>query len=93
VSVRDGAPLPDVPAAEAPAPHRRPYSSGFWPVAFAFLIVMAVATLPSPLYGLYRTRDHLSALTITVVFAIFAAARSVCCNGTASSPRVSDGGA
>jgi hypothetical protein len=29
--------------------------------------------LPSPLYGLYRTRDHLSALTITVVFAIFAA--------------------
>jgi predicted MFS family arabinose efflux permease len=42
-------------------------------VAFAFLIVMAVATLPSPLYGLYRTRDHLSALTITVVFAIFAA--------------------
>jgi hypothetical protein len=46
--------------------------SGFWAVAFAFLIVMAVATLPSPLYGLYRTRDHLSALTITVVFAIFA---------------------
>jgi MFS family permease len=41
-------------------------------VAFAFLIVMAVATLPSPLHGLYRTRDHLSALTITVVFAIFA---------------------
>ena len=34
---------------------------------------MAVATLPSPLYGLYRTRDDLSALTITVVFAIFAA--------------------
>jgi MFS family permease len=42
-------------------------------VAFAFLIVMAFATLPSPLYGLYRTRDHLSAFTITVVFAIFAA--------------------
>jgi hypothetical protein len=41
-------------------------------VAFAFLIVMAFATLPSPLYGLYRTRDHLSAFTITVVYAIFA---------------------
>jgi len=53
--------------------YRRPHGSGFWAVAFAFLIVMAVATLPSPLYGLYRTRDHLSALTITVVFAIFAA--------------------
>jgi hypothetical protein len=42
-------------------------------VAFAFLIVMAFATLPSPLYGLYRTRDHLSAVTITVVHAVFAA--------------------
>jgi MFS family permease len=65
-------PLPDVPAAEVAATRRRPHGSGFWAAAFAFLIVMAVATLPSPLYGLYRTRDHLSALTITVVFAIFA---------------------
>jgi sugar transport protein len=55
-----------------PAAPGRPRRSGFWAAAFAFLVVMAVATLPSPLYGLYRTRDHLSALTITVVFAIFA---------------------
>jgi MFS family permease len=47
--------------------------SGSWTVAYAFLIVMAVATLPSPLYGLYRVRDDLSAFTITVVYAIFAA--------------------
>jgi hypothetical protein len=53
------------------------HRSGFWAATFAFLIVMAVATLPSPLYGLYRTRDHLSALTITVVFAIFAASTIV----------------
>jgi Sugar (and other) transporter len=72
VSVTDGSPLPGVPASEVAAPRRRPSGSGFWPVAFAFLVVMAVATLPSPLYGLYRTRDHLLALTITVVFAIFA---------------------
>jgi hypothetical protein len=44
----------------------------FWAVAFAFLIVMAFATLPSPLYGLYRTRDDLSTLTVTVVYAVFA---------------------
>jgi Sugar (and other) transporter len=56
----------ELPSAEAP--HR----SGFWAVAFAFLIVMAFATLPSPLYGLYRVRDHLSALTVTVIYAIFA---------------------
>src|ERR1700678_1657086 len=63
---------PDVNAAALPAAQRRRHRSGFWSVAFAFLIVMAVATLPSPLYVIYRVRDHLSALTITVVFAIFA---------------------
>jgi hypothetical protein len=63
----------DVGTAPVPAAQGRRRRSGFWAAAFAFLIVMAVATLPSPLYGLYRTRDHLSALTITVVFAIFAA--------------------
>jgi MFS family permease len=48
-------------------------TSGFWVVAYAFLIVMAFATLPSPLYGIYKIQDHLSSFTITVVFAIFAA--------------------
>jgi predicted MFS family arabinose efflux permease len=64
-----------VPAAgtlSEPEAHSRRHRSGFWTVAYAFLIVMAVATLPSPLYGLYRIRDHLSAFMITVVFAIFA---------------------
>jgi MFS family permease len=58
--------------AEATAIRRRA-GAGFWAVAAAFLIVTAVATLPSPLYGLYRTRDGLSAFTITIVYAIFAA--------------------
>jgi preprotein translocase subunit SecG len=49
------------------------YRVGFWAVAFAFLIVMAFATLPGPLYGLYRIRDNLSAFMVTVVYAIFAA--------------------
>ena len=47
--------------------------AGFWAVAFAFLVVMAFATLPSPLYGLYRERDGLSAFTLTIVYAIWAA--------------------
>jgi MFS family permease len=59
--------------AAVPAARQLRQRSGFWAAAFAFLVVMAVATLPSPLYGLYRIRDHLCALTITVVFAIFAA--------------------
>jgi MFS family permease len=56
----------------APAAQERRQRSGFWTVAYAFLIVMSFATLPSPLYGLYRTRDHLSALMITIIYAIFA---------------------
>lgn len=64
--------VPGLDSSAARAVHSRGHASGFWTVAYAFLIVMAVATLPSPLYGLYRIRDHLSALMITVVFAIFA---------------------
>ena len=64
---------PGVNASAVPAAPPRRSRSGFGAAVFAFLIVMAVATLPSPLYGLYRVRDNLSALTITVVFAIFAA--------------------
>jgi hypothetical protein len=56
----------------APVAVKRRSGAGFWAVAFAFLIVMAFATLPSPLYGLYRARDHLSTLTVTVVYAVFA---------------------
>jgi MFS family permease len=73
VSATAGGAVPDVDASTAPAAASRRHRSGFWAATFAFLVVMAVATLPSPLYGLYRIRDHLSALTITVVFAIFAA--------------------
>ena len=51
----------------------RRYASGFWIVTYAYLIVMAFATLPSPLYGLYRERDHLSAFTVTIVYSIWAA--------------------
>ena len=48
VSATDGGPVPDVDTATVPAAQRRRHGSGFWAVAFAFLIVMAVATLPSP---------------------------------------------
>jgi Sugar (and other) transporter len=67
-----GQTVPGVNPQPAPVVRRRRLG-GFWAVAFAFLVVMAFATYPSPLYGLYRTRDQLSSLMITVVFAIFAA--------------------
>jgi Sugar (and other) transporter len=67
----DQTPSNNVRAPAAAAAGR--YRAGFWAVAFAFLIVMAAATLPSPLYGLYRERDNLSAFTVTVIYAIYAA--------------------
>src|SRR6201987_5067590 len=54
-----------------PAGSRR-HRRGFWAVAFAFLAVMALATVPSPLYGLYRARDHFSLFMVTVAFAVYA---------------------
>ena len=48
--------------------HRR----AFWIASFAFLSVMAFSAVPSPLYGLYRTRDHFSLFMITVVYAVYA---------------------
>jgi MFS family permease len=60
----------DAPA--PPAAETGRHRLGFWGVAFAFLIVMAFGTLPSPLYGLYRIRDHLSEFMVTVIYAIFA---------------------
>jgi len=65
--------MPEVDTRSVHAARKSGFGSGFWAVAFAFLVVMAFATLPSPLYGLYRTRDHLSAFVITLVYAIFAA--------------------
>jgi MFS family permease len=65
-------PMPSDEVRTPAGPATRRFGAGFWAVAFAFLIVMAAATLPSPLYGLYRTRDNLSAFTVTVIYAIYA---------------------
>jgi hypothetical protein len=72
MSVQRSDPMPSDNVHALPAAATRRHRSGFWAVAFAFLIVMASATLPSPLYGLYRTRDGLSAFTVTLIYAIYA---------------------
>jgi MFS family permease len=41
-------------------------------VSFAFLTVMAFSAVPSPLYGLYRARDHFSLFMVTVIYAVYA---------------------
>src|SRR3954468_13250976 len=49
------------------------HRAGFWAVAFAFLALTAFSTAPSALYGLYEQQQHLSSLTITVVYAVYSA--------------------
>ena len=58
--------------ASAGAKARLSRQSGFWAVAFSFLAVSAFSTAPSALYGLYAQRDHLSSLTVTIVYAVYA---------------------
>jgi hypothetical protein len=43
---------------------------GFFLVAYAFLITMLGATLPTPLYRLFAKRYSHSELMITVIFAV-----------------------
>jgi MFS family permease len=53
------------------------FEAGFWFVAISYLLVMAVGTLPSPLYGLYQHRDGFSTFTITLIFAANSAGSAI----------------
>jgi len=46
-------------------------------VLFAYLVVMALGTVPSPLYGLYRERDGFSTFTITLIFGAYSLGTAV----------------
>jgi MFS family permease len=63
---------PSANGAEPQAVGSRRHRRAFWAVAFAFLAVMALGTVPSPLYGVYRARDHFSLFMVTVAFAVYA---------------------
>ncbi len=58
----------------SPSTSRRDGRFSFWFVAFAFTVVMAFTTAPTPLWSLFAEHDHFSSLTITVVFAAYAVA-------------------
>lgn len=54
----------------AQTPRRR--RLGFWAVAYAFVVLFAFSTAPSPLYVLYAARDGFSSLMITLIYAAYA---------------------
>lgn len=49
-------------------PHRR---KGLWPVAAALSLLRIGATLPTPLYVMYRDEFRFSTLTLTLIFAVY----------------------
>ncbi|PRY16591.1 MFS transporter [Kineococcus rhizosphaerae] len=51
----------------------RRHRLGFLVVASAFAVAMAFATVPTPLWALYRVRDGLPTVVVTVAFAVYAA--------------------
>ena len=51
---------------------RHSWRAAFWAIAFSFFVVTAFSTAPSSLYGLYERQEHLSSLTITFVYAVYA---------------------
>jgi MFS family permease len=56
-----------------PRRRHRHYTFGFWAVALAFVVNMALIAVPTPLYVIYQQRDHFSTITLTIVYAVYAA--------------------
>jgi hypothetical protein len=68
---RVGAPRPSPARQAAPAVPRQ---AAFWLLALVLGVTMLGTTLPTPLYVIYQGRWHFSAATVTVTFAVYAAA-------------------
>jgi MFS family permease len=62
----------DGPAAGDFKRDRSRHGFGFWAVAFAFLVVLAHSTVPTPLYAIYQARSGFSSFAITLIFAAYA---------------------
>ena len=46
--------------------------AGFWTVAGSLAALTSFSTAPSALYGIYKREDHLSSITITLVYSVYA---------------------
>ena len=53
---------------------RMPNRYAFWVVGVAFVVLMASSAAPSPLYPVYQQSWGFSAITLTVIFAVYALA-------------------
>ena len=70
-------PQPGTAPGPGAPPSARQHRAGFWLVAYAFAVTMAFSAIPTPLYVLYQARDGFGSLTLTVIFAVYAAGVAV----------------
>ncbi len=63
---------PSYPSQQAHRGSATRHGSGFWLVAALFTVAMAFSTVPTPLWGIYRTDEGLSTALVTVAFAAYA---------------------
>lgn len=61
-----------LPAVRPASAGPRRHGAGFWVTGLTFLLLMAFAAVPSPLYTLYAARDGYGPFTVTVIFAAYA---------------------
>ena len=59
------------PGASGRAMPRLSRRAGFWAIALSFFVLAAFSTAPSSLYGLYATREDLSAIALTFAYAVY----------------------
>jgi MFS family permease len=69
---RDDAAFPTLPAVGPVRSGRVHHGKGFWLVAYAFAVTMALSGVPAPLYVLYQQRDGFGPFTVTLIFAAYA---------------------
>lgn len=50
-----------------------PRAASFWLLAVLFVLFLFAASAPSPLYAVYRSRFGFSAITLTAIYAVYAA--------------------
>ncbi len=62
------------PTARTGRPRRMPGSAGFWLLVGALFVLAFAAAAPSPLYVVYQSRWGFSAVTLTMIFAVYAVA-------------------
>ncbi|MCI2417820.1 MFS transporter [Saccharopolyspora sp. K220] len=67
-------PTPVADVSTGARPRRMSPTAAFWTLAATLLAFMCAAAAPSPLYSVYQDEWQFSAITLTVVFAVYAIA-------------------